>query len=229
MSKNKEEVIVTANEGYSYDVFPNILDLHLPEGASIADVTYGKGTFWKKLDESQFDLKASDIDEDKSPVGESIDFRDLPYSAESFDCVVLDPPHIEGYYRRNVDQLPGAGSHSKFREAYSNGEAYSGSARYHNAVLETYFEAGREAHRVLKDGGILIAKIVDEVCSNRQELTHIQVTNFYQKELGFYPKDLFIQMRPNTPSTNGIDSQVHARKNHSYYIVYEKTDTHRTG
>lgn len=181
------------------------------------------------MDTSRYDLTATDIDEEKSPEGESVDFRDLPYGGESFDCVVLDPPHIEGYYRKKKDQLPGSGSHSPFREAYSNGEAYSGSAKYHNAVLETYYEGGREAHRILRDGGVLIAKIVDEVCANRQEFTHIQVTNFYENEIGFYPRDLFIQVRPNTPSTNGMKNQVHARKNHSYYIVYEKTDTHRTG
>jgi len=224
----KEERIVAAYVGKSSEVFPKILDLHVPKGAQILDVTYGKGVFWKDIDEDNYDLVKSDIDPEKSSKGESIDCRDLPYKDTSFDVVVLDPPHIEGFYRKNEDQLPGTSSHSSFRESYSNGKKIEASGRYHKRVLNMYFKAGEEAHRVLKEEGLLIAKMVDEVCANRQELTHIQVTNYYEDEIGFYTKDLFIQVRETKPSVNNIKNQVHARKNHSYYMVYQKTDKDRS-
>ncbi len=226
--ENEQDLILSAYTADSSEVLPNILELHVPDNAKIADVTYGKGVFWKNVDEEKYDLLKTDIDPEKSQRDESVDCRDLPYEDESLDAVILDPPHIEGYYRKEKDQLPGSGSHSSFRESYSNSEVIESSGKYHKKVLNMYFDAGREAYRVLKDDGILIAKIIDEVCANRQELTHIQVTNHYEDELGFYTKDLFVQVRDSKPSINGLKNQIHARKNHSYYMVYQKTDKNKS-
>lgn len=64
-------------------------------------------------------------------------------------------------------------------------------------------------------------KTQDEVSANTQELTHIQITNFYEDELDLYTRDLFVVVRSNKPAVSGMDTQVHARKNHSYFLVYE--------
>lgn len=224
----KGERIFTTYIGDSSKVFPKILDLHVQKGSRILDATHGKGIFWKDVEESKYDLVKSDIESDKSPYGESVDCRNLPFDKNSFDVVVLDPPHIEGFYRKNETQLPGTGSYSAFRESYSNGKKIEASGKYHKRVLNMYFEAGKEAHRVLKEKGLLIVKMVDEVCANRQELTHIQVTNYYEDEIGFYTKDLFIQVRNTKPSVNNMKNQIHARKNHSFYMVYQKTKKNRS-
>jgi len=84
-----------------------------------------------------------------------------------------------------------------------------------------YFGAGREAKRVLREDGVFIVKVGDEVSANTQELTHIQITNFYERELQFYTKDLFVVERNNKPNTTGINTQVHARKNHTFFMIYE--------
>ena len=34
------------------DIFPLILQLYVRDGAEVADVTYGRGVFWKKVDKS---------------------------------------------------------------------------------------------------------------------------------------------------------------------------------
>jgi hypothetical protein len=78
-----------------------------------------------------------------------------------------------------------------------------------------------EARRVLKEDGTLIVKTQDEVSANTQELTHIQITNFYEGKLDFYTKDLFVTVRSNKPAVSGMHNQVHARKNHSFFMVYE--------
>jgi ParB family chromosome partitioning protein len=219
-----DDLIVSAHQARNDTVFPKVLDLHVEPGARVADVTYGKGVFWKQIPNTAFDLHATDLDPEKSPTGESIDCRDLPYDDNEFDVVVLDPPYAEGFFRRNKDMLAGgSGSHSNFRDHYSNGEVVdTKGSKYHGAVVDLYCEAGIEAQRVLKDDGTLIVKTQDEVSANTQELTHVQIINFYEAKLGMYTKDLFIVVRSNTPAVSGVHNQVHARKNHSYFLVFEK-------
>ena len=199
------------------DIFPLILSLYVPKGSEIADVTYGKGVFWKKVNKENYTLHFSDIKT-------GIDCRDLPYSDESLDCVVIDPPYMEGFYRRSNDHLAGNGTFSAFREAYSDGSIYeqrSGAPKYHDAVLDMYYSAGHEALRVLKNNGILIIKCQDEVSANKQHLTHVEIINEYAKH-GFNVEDLFVMIRNNKPNISTLKKQVHARKNHSYFLVFRK-------
>jgi len=207
-------VIVSAYQSGNADVFPNILKLHVPPGATIADVTWGKGVFWQKVNRAKYTVHATDLQT-------GVDCRNLPYPDDSLDCVVLDPPYMEGLFRKHSDHLAGAGTHRAFREHYSNGEATDGGPKWHDAVLDLYFKAGREAHRVLKSNGILIVKCQDEVSANRQRLTHVEIINDYEAK-GFYAKDLFVVVRTNQPGVSRLKKQVHARKNHSYFIVFVK-------
>ncbi len=108
-----------------------------------------------------------------------------------------------------------------FRDTYSNGDEQNNGPKWHQAVTDLYFKAGKEAHRVLKKKGILIVKCQDEVSANKQWLTHVEIINEYEK-LGFYTKDLFVLVRVNHASVSRIKKQVHARKNHSYFLVFVK-------
>jgi len=219
----EDELILSAHVARNSEVFPQVLDLHVDEGSTIADVTYGKGVFWKNVRLGDYELYASDLNPEKSPSGHPMDCRNLPYEDNSLDVVVLDPPYAEGFFRRNKDMLAGGdGSHEQFRENYSSDTVLNTrGSKYHQAVLDLYCEAGLEAHRVLNDDGTLIVKTQDEVSANTQELTHIQITNFYEEELKLYTKDLFVVVRSNKPAVSGMHNQVHARKNHSYFLVYE--------
>jgi tRNA G10 N-methylase Trm11 len=209
-------LVVSAYVGNNADVFPNVLRLHVQEGSKIADVTYGKGVFWRNIDTNKYDFYPSDI-------ANGTDCRDLPYENASFDCIVFDPPYMEGFFRTGNSIKAGAGTHNAFRDHYSNGhEAPSnGGGKWHAAVLELYEEGGKEAHRVLRDHGIFIVKCQDEVSANRQNLTHVEIINAYAK-IGFFCKDLFIVVRPNKPGMSRVLKQVHSRKNHSYFLVFVK-------
>ena len=208
------DVILSAHVAGNAEVFQQILDLHVAPNSVIADVTWGKGVFWKSVPKNRYVLHASDIQT-------GVDCRKLPYKAGSHDCVVLDPPYMEGLYRHSGSQLAGSGNYSAFRDHYSNGETTNGGPKYHAAVLDLYFRAAREAHRVLRDGGVLIVKCQDEVSANKQNLTHVEIINELDR-IGFYAKDLFVVVRRNKPAVSRIVHQEHARKNHSYFIVFKK-------
>lgn len=209
------DVTMTAYVSGNADVFPEILNLHVPVGSKIADVTFGTGVFWKNVDLRKYKLIPSDI-------ATGVDCRKLPYEKESLDAVVLDPPYMEGLLRNNKDHKAGGGSHSAFRDYYSNGDEVShGGPKWHGAVTDLYYKAGTEGLRVLKDNGVLIVKCQDEVSANRQWLTHVEIINHYEK-LGFYTKDLFIVVRQNKAVIARLKKQVHARKNHSYFLVFVK-------
>ena len=214
------DLLMSAYNDLNENVFPQILNLHVPKGSKIADVTWGKGVFWKKVPKNQYEVLPSDI-------AMGIDCRDLPYENESLDCIVLDPPYMEGFYRKKNSHKAGSGTHSAFSKAYSNGDEKNGDSqnngtkKWHAAVTDMYFKAGLEAHRVLKKNGILIVKCQDEVSAGKQWLTHVEIINEYEK-YGFYSKDLFIIVRTNKPSVSRLKKQVHARKNHSYFLVFIK-------
>lgn len=207
-------LIHSAHVAGNAEVFAQILDLHVPQGSIVADVTYGKGVFWQNVTDNRYTLLATDIQS-------GVDCRDLPYEDETIDCVVLDPPYMEGLYRRQSSHLAGSNSYAAFRSHYSDGRAKTEGPKYHAAVLDMYFAAGKEANRVLKPKGVLIVKCQDEVSANIQRLTHVEIINEYA-DLGFYAKDLFVVVRPNKPAVSRIIRQVHARKNHSYFLVFIK-------
>ncbi len=214
------DVVLSAHVGGNADVFPLVLGLHVPRGATVADVTWGKGVFWEKVPRGKYKLLATDLKT-------GTDCRALPYGDGTIDCVVLDPPYMEGLFRRSKEHLAGGGSHSAFRENYSNGEPTEGGGpKWHAAVLDLYFKSGLEAKRVLRPEGVLIVKCQDEVSANRQRLTHVEIINEYERH-GLYCKDLFVVVRTNRPVVSRLKKQEHARKNHSYFLVFVKTTKKR--
>ena len=205
------DLVFSAAVAGNDSVFPDILRLYVAPGSVVADVTYGQGVFWRNIPDDEYDLWATDI-------LTGTDCRDLPYSDGVIDCVVLDPPYMHS---------PGGTAHvgSPFEHHYRNNGSGNGTGKkYHEAVVELYEGAGREAWRVLKDRGVLIVKCQDEVCSNRQRLTHVELIRSYER-MGFVAEDLFVVVRQNRPGVSRVKRQVHARKNHSYFLVFWKRES----
>ncbi len=190
-------------------IFPRVLGLYVSPGSVVADVTFGKGVFWRHVPEDRYEVLASDIQT-------GVDCRDLPYEDGEIDCVVLDPPYMHS---------PGGtahGSQPPFEDHYrNNGSGNRTGGKYHEAVLDLYREGGEEAYRVLRDKGVLIVKCQDEVCSNRQRFTHVEIIQMYEG-MGYVAEDLFVAARNNRPGVSRTVRQVHARKNHSYFLVFWK-------
>jgi len=118
-------------------------------------------------------------------------------------------------------------NHQNYETYYRNNVADNGSGKkYHEAVLDLYFKSAREAHRVLRNEGIYIVKCGDEVCANQQRLTHVELINELTQN-GFIIEDLFVLLRNNRPGVSRVIRQVHARKNHSYFLVFRKSKKKR--
>ena len=208
------DLVLSASTQGNHVIFPQILGLYVQPGSVIADVTYGKGVFWRNIPPDTYLLKATDI-------LTGVDCRDLPYADGEIDCVVLDPPYMHS---------PGGsayGDESPFEQHYrNNGTGNQTARKYHEAVLALYTDSGKEAVRVLRDRGVLIVKCQDEVCSNRQRLTHVEIIREYA-DIGFVCEDLFVVIRNNRPGVSRSVRQVHARKNHSYFLVFWKQGSGR--
>lgn len=203
----------SCQQGGNDALFPKVLALYVAKGCTVADVTYGKGVFWKHVSAQDYQVMFTDAKHGEL----GIDCRNLPYKDASIDCVVFDPPYMHTARTAHV-------GHQRFEENYRNNASHNGSVRkYHDAVLDLYYQAAEEAQRVLRVEGIYIVKCADEVCSNEQRLTHVELINHLQ-EKNFVIEDVFVLMRHNKPGVSRAIKQVHARKNHSYFLVFRKSN-----
>jgi hypothetical protein len=197
--------VYTAIVGTNADLIERVSALYAPPGSRIADVTYGKGVFWRKTGLGQYDFHRSDV----ITVPEHLyDFRALPYEDASFDIVVFDPP-----YRHD----PGPGH--QMNSHYQNAETTGGLG--HREIIELYRDGMREDHRILRPGGLLWVKCQDEISSRRQRWSHVELL-VAAEGLGFEGRDLFLLVQATKPQIQRFPQQ-HARKNHSYLWVFEKT------
>lgn len=206
-------LIHSCHQGKNDYLFAKVLSLYVEKGSRIADVTFGKGVFWKHVPTQDYQLLMTDLRHARH----GTDCRALPYKDASVECVVFDPPYMHTAKTAHV-------GHQRFEENYRNNASRNGSdKKYHDAVLDLYFQAADEAYRVLRKEGIYIVKCADEVCSNEQRLTHVEIISEL-KTKGFVTEDLFVLMRHNKPGVSRAIRQVHARKNHSYFLVFRKSD-----
>lgn len=214
--ESRNDVVLSSHLGTNAPLFRDILKLFVPRGSVVADVTWGKGAFWTAVPKGMYDVRGTDLQT-------GVDCRDLPYEDGEIDALVLDPPYMEGLFRKDTGHMAGSGTHGAFRERYSDSKATAeveGAPKWHDAVLDLYLKAGKEAKRVLRNYGVFIVKCQDEVSANRQRLTHVELINAWEDD--FYCKDLFVVTRPNKPGIVRVLKQEHARKNHSYFLVFVK-------
>lgn len=188
--------ILTGMVGTNADQFPCIMEMYVSVGATVADVTYGKGVFWRNIPKDRYNLLATDLQT-------GIDFSRLPYESQSVDALVLDPPYMHG----------GATVKASINECYKNQNTS------HASVVRLYAAGILEAARVLKKKGRIIVKTQDEIESGKQRLTHVELISILES-FGFLILDVFVLLQPSIPAMRE-QYQKSARKNHSFAIVGE--------
>jgi hypothetical protein len=203
VSAGDGEPVFSCILGDNADLIAAVARLYLPKGCRVADITYGRGVFWQKVNLADYRLSKSDkITCPSSPH----DFRQLPYQAGFFDVVVFDPPYAH------------AGDSMKVEPCYQTASTASGLS--HQDIMAGYERGMTEAARVLKPGGTLWVKCADEIEHGVQQRSHMEVFQFAQR-LGLIDQDLFLLMQEGRPVTN-TTKQKHARKNCSFLWVFRK-------
>jgi tRNA G10 N-methylase Trm11 len=204
--------ILTAKVGHNADLFVDILDLYAPPGSLIADVTCKAGSFWKHVDGAYTTL-GSDISKKVFKRPSAIDHHlvadaiYLPYRDESLDVCVVDPPYGNGGTTTRTD-------------AVAKTYALRGMGKGPRGILKLYDRMFLEIQRVLKPKGIVIAKCQDMVNNGEQWWMHISIYEM-ARDLGFKMEDIFVPVQNKEPMMRH-DYQKHARKNHSFFLVFQK-------
>lgn len=195
--------------GYEQEeIIENIIKLHVPQGFIDCDCTYSKGNFYKsgKIKEPQYKF-------DKFPqTQDTIQScaTNLSLEDNSINCMMFDPPFLATTGKSLTVENSSNIINRRFGVFNSEKELH-----------KFYVEAMKEFYRVLNDEGVLIFKCQDKVSSGKQYMSHVFIINQAEK-LGFYTKDLFILQAKARLISGKVKKQIHARKFHSYFIVFEK-------
>lgn len=165
------------------------------------DPTYGKGTFWQQWRPSV--LVGCDLDEEKSPLGRSVDFTSLPWPARVFDSVVFDPPYkLNGTPTTEVDER--YGSH-----APATREGRMG------LLLDGFVECAR----VINNVGYLLVKCQDQVCGGKVRWQTLEIARQAAVSgFGLVDRLDLLSYRPQPAGR----TQVHARRNTSTLLVFKR-------
>lgn len=171
------------------------------------DMTYGNGSFYKKLDSPKFIF---DSDESLHKPVTAFSYN-LPLPTNSVDSLIYDPPFLT-YIKQARD-------HNSIM-----GKRFGGYWSYEE-LQSDYTKTIIEAYRVLKKKGIMIVKCQDIIHNHKMHCTHANIINWCE---GYFRlKDLYIlpaKSRMPIPATKGVKpkKQKHARIFHSYFLVFEK-------
>jgi hypothetical protein len=185
-----------------------IIQLYCPEGFEL-DPTYSTGVYYQgrvPVPKLRFDLRPT------SKYVNKADCRHLPLPDQSIGSINFDPPFTIG--RRTSDGIIEGESiiPRRFDSFYNLADCWN-----------MYYDSLREFYRILKPHGVLVFKCQDTVSSCKQCLSHYQILRM-ALQMGFYPVDLFILGNRNRIISSKHKNQQHARKFHSYFIVFKKEE-----
>jgi len=195
----KRKPVEALVRGNNADLIREVAKLYVKDGMKIADVTFGKGAFWRKT--PHLDVTGSDL---ITVPSRPFDFRALPYQDDAFDVVVLDPPYIHSPGKHQTDHR------------YQNAATTKG--LLHDGIMQLYGDGMREAMRV--SYGQVWVKCKDQVQSGVQRWAHIEIMGL-ALAMGMTARDMFILDAVSRTPMGRWDVQHHARKPMSYLWVFD--------
>lgn len=193
--------MITTIDYNQHTIIEDIIKLHVPDGIQL-DPTYSKGVFYKKATISPPEYKFDILPQSDDVIKASAE--SLPLENNSIKSIMFDPPFIVGV-KGNTSII---------------GNRF-GSFKNIKSLWEWYDLCLMEFYRLLVPGGKLVFKCQDTVSANKQWLSHVHIINEAER-CQFYTKDLFVLLAKNRLVGHNHKNQKHARKFHSYFIVFEK-------
>lgn len=166
---------------------------------TIVDCTANTRRFWRGSSISPICL---DINHSVSPDVVCTN-QAMPLSDGSVDVLVYDPPHITDH------DTPG--SSKLWVESFGlRGSGDNISGEFRSFV--------REAKRVLRSDGILLAKLTDSIHNHRFQWVTIDFVQAL-REAGMTACDCIVKVRKNSMMSSKWQKMTHARRFHCYWIV----------
>ena len=178
----------------------------------ILDATYNAGRFWRGSRRDVWSMDVAPLP--GHPVDYACDNREMPGVPDAaFGCVVYDPPHVGNNGRdkscKGFDIHYGAHVTSLKTEGYT--------------LSHLYPPFLTQAHRVLRPGGLLLAKITDQVNSHRSRWAHVDFMRMAE-DAGFTVCDLIVKVRRGPMMSSRWSTMHHARKRHCFWLVCRNSE-----
>ena len=196
--------------GNDSELLEAMLDFYsVIEPDPILDATYNTGRMWNGTNRP---IVSMDID---PRYGTDIvaDNRVMPgVKDESYAVVVYDPPHVG----------PQGRDKSSKRFDVDFGATMECGLEHDWSLSYLYPPFLKQAMRVLKPDGILLAKITDMVNNHRSRWAHCDFMQMAD-EAGFTVCDLIVKVRNGPMVSNKWQRAHHARKRHCFWIVCRKS------
>ena len=189
-------------------ILNNILTLYVPSMHFDADLTYNKGSFYRKGYVAQPTYKLDKFPQTDDSI--ELDRIDDVIGDDALDSVVFDLPYMVSTSWGDMK--------SKVMELYSSFESVDELISTNKAMLEL-------ATRKLKKGGILVVKTQDSCVATPSGAKQIWVSYILQNHaetIGLTHEDTFLLVSNKLMFTRHNVQQHRARKNHCYFLVFRK-------
>lgn len=171
----------------------------------ILDATHNAGRFWRN---SKRRVVSMDIDPQYKPMIVADNRNMVGVKDASFSVVVYDPPHVGPQGRDK--------SSKRFDVDFGATMPCGPSENWTLSYLYPPFL--KEAKRVLKPEGLLLAKITDMVNNHRSRWAHCDFMSMAH-EAGFTVCDLIVKIRRGPMVSDRWKTAHHARKRHCFWII----------
>lgn len=173
----------------------------------ILDATVNGGRFWRG---SKRKIVGLDKELSHRPTV-AADNTKMPFPNDSFNVVVYNPPHIPNQGKdkqKDFNTRFGLGARSPKENGYT--------------FTHTFPPFVKEAYRVLRSEGILLAKITDYIHHHRYQWAHVELVQA-ARGAGFQPCDCVIKIRKGPIIDPKWKVAHHSRRQHCYWLVFRKS------
>jgi len=181
-----------------------IIDLYNNGEPFDVDPTYSTGRFWTGLPKplQKFDMFP------QTPDTQQANSNCLPLENESINSIMFDPPFVI----KNIERANG--KRGKIEQRFYGYPTIGLLREHYRTSLQEFF-------RILKPAGIIAFKCQDTISSSINYCIHAEIIQM-ALAIGFTFADLFVLGNRNVMLDPRVKNQRHARKNHSYYLVFRK-------